>query len=149
MKPGEEKGGTTLRPLCWAESSGTNGAVTYGFPHVILVIDNCKAVANDTTNSNQMNKTRRFLPKIYLYELANLIFELPYCRINGITGRNIAARQTASTYLKDRVRMDVLTEHNLGKEKLFAHPRFIRLLTTESNTWEPFRNQLNSNAPTD
>ncbi len=92
---------------------------------------------------------KKFLPKIYSHELANLIFELPYCRINNITDRNIAARQTASTYLKELVRMDVLIEHNLGREKLFAQPRFIRLLTTDSNTWEPFPNQFKGNAPTE
>ena len=92
---------------------------------------------------------KKSLPKIYSHELANLIFELPYCRINNLTDRNIAARQTASTYLKELVRMDVLIEHNLGREKLFAHPRFIRLLTTDSNIWEPFPNQLKSNAPTE
>jgi Fic family protein len=91
---------------------------------------------------------KNFLPKIYSYELSNLIFELPYCRINNLTDRNIAARQTASNYLKDLVRMDVLTEHNHGREKLFAHPRFIRLLTTDSNTWEPFRNEPNCTSST-
>ena len=41
---------------------------------------------------------RAQLPKIYSYELVQLIFEQPYCRISNLVERDIAKRQTASTY---------------------------------------------------
>ncbi|NQV25488.1 MAG: Fic family protein [Rhodopirellula sp.] len=77
-------------------------------------------------------------PKVYSYELVNLIFELPYCRIVNVTDREIAARQTASTYLKKLVKIGVLVERQVGREKLFIHPRLMTLLTRDSNDWQPF-----------
>jgi Fic family protein len=81
---------------------------------------------------------RQKAPKVYSYELVNLIFELPYCRIANVTDREIAARQTASTYLKKLVTIGVLTERQVGREKLFIHPRLMTLLTRDSNDWQPF-----------
>ena len=61
---------------------------------------------------------RRAAPKIYSHELVELIFELPYCRIQNLTQRDIAQRQTASVYLKELVRLGVLEEKAVGREKL-------------------------------
>jgi Fic family protein len=72
-------------------------------------------------------------PKIYSHELVNLIFELPYCRIQNVTERKIAGRQTASVYLKELVRTGVLEEKAVGREKLFIHPKLMRLLTRDAN----------------
>lgn len=81
---------------------------------------------------------RRSLPKIYSYELVNLIFELPYCRIQNVTARGIAGRQTASVYLKELTRIGVLQEKSVGREKIFIHPKLLRLLTLESNITQPY-----------
>lgn len=78
------------------------------------------------------------LPKIYSYELVDTIFELPYCRINNITEKGIAKRQTASQYLKELVRIGVLIEIPSSKEKLFVHPKLMRLLTQDVNTFDPY-----------
>ena len=51
---------------------------------------------------------RQQLPKIYSRELAELIFENPYCRIRDLVEANIAKRQTASAYLKAMVTADIL-----------------------------------------
>ncbi|KFZ30653.1 addiction module protein [Pseudidiomarina salinarum] len=72
---------------------------------------------------------RTELPKIYSYELVQLIFEQPYCRISNLVERGIAKRQTASTYLKDLVDIGVLEEVPSGKEKLFVHPKLMQLMT--------------------
>lgn len=77
-------------------------------------------------------------PKIYSYELVNTIFELPYCRISSITEKGIGHRQTVSNYLKNLVEIGVLAEYPSGKEKLFVHPKLMRLLTEDSNTFEPY-----------
>ncbi len=81
---------------------------------------------------------RQRLPKTYSRELVDLIFERPYCRIGNVTERGIAKRQTASVYLKQLVGIGVLTEHAVSKEKLFLHPKLMRLLTEETNDLERY-----------
>jgi Fic family protein len=78
------------------------------------------------------------LPKIYTLELINLIFELPYCRIQNVVDAKIAERQAASRYLKQFVEIGVLEERTLGREKLFIHPKLLRLLTRESNNFSAY-----------
>ncbi|GGN19741.1 MULTISPECIES: protein adenylyltransferase Fic [Marinomonas] len=73
------------------------------------------------------------LPKIYSYELVQLIFEQPYCRINNLVEKDIAKRQTASTYLKKLTDIGVLKEVSVGKEKLFVHPKLMQLMIQDSN----------------
>jgi len=84
--------------------------------------------------------TRKYIKvsasKIYSYELANIIFELPYCRIANLIERGIAQRQTASRYLKTLVEIGVLVEVQSAREKLFVNPKFMRLLTQETNSFE-------------
>ena len=97
-----------------------------------------KIAAIRNLQSDTVDHMKSSLPKVYSHELANLIFELPYCRISNLSDRGIAARQTASTYLKELVRIGILIEYPWGREKLFAHPRLIEVLTTDTNTWKPF-----------
>lgn len=86
------------------------------------------------------NYVRTELPKIYSRELIDTIFEQPYCRISNIVEAEIAKRQTASEYLKKLVRIGVLEELRLGRERLFVHPKLIQLLTSDSNQVEPYNN---------
>ncbi len=81
---------------------------------------------------------RQQLPKIYSYELVQLIFEQPYCRISNLVERDIAKRQTASGYLRQLVDVGVLDEVVSGKEKLFVHPRLMQLMTQDSNDFKAF-----------
>lgn len=76
---------------------------------------------------------RQQLPKIYSYELVSLIFELAHCRIANVVNAGIAKRQSASMYLKQLVEIGVLIEVTVGKEKLFIHPKLMRLLTNDNN----------------
>ena len=71
--------------------------------------------------------------KIYSRELVELIFEQPYCRIANIPAAGIAGRQAASRYLKRLVEIGVLEETSIGNDKLFVHPKLMRLLTQDSN----------------
>lgn len=82
---------------------------------------------------------KREAPKIYSYELVDTIFELPYCRITNLVEKGIAKRQTASVYLKELERIGVLVEHPRTKEKLFVHPKLMRLLTRDRNEFESYR----------
>lgn len=84
---------------------------------------------------------RRAAPQIYSYELVNLIFERPYCRISDLEVAGIAKRQAASRYLKQLVNIGVLEERSVGKEKLFVHPKFLQLLTREGNEFLLYPNE--------
>lgn len=92
-----------------------------------------KALMEQTTSYIRLT-----LPKIYSYELVQLIFEQPYCRITNLVEQNIAKRQTASNYLKQLVECGVLQEVTSGKEKLFVHPRLMHLMTQDSNQFTDF-----------
>jgi len=76
---------------------------------------------------------RSKLPKIYTRELVDVIFEQPYCRISDLAEKGIAKRQSASRYLKELVGAGVLNELGVGKEKLFIHPKLMRLLSRDGN----------------
>jgi Fic family protein len=76
------------------------------------------------------------LPKMYSFELVQVIFEQPYCRIANLVEKDIAKRQTASVYLKQLVDIGVLQEQQVGKEKLFVHPKLMQLMTLDNNQFE-------------
>ncbi len=97
-----------------------------------------KIAALRRLQAHTVEHVRRAMPKIYSHELVNLVFELPYCRIQNLTQRDIAGRQTASVYLKELVRAGVLEERAVGREKLFIHPKLMKLLTKDSNAFEPY-----------
>jgi len=77
-------------------------------------------------------------PKIYSRELVDLIFDLPYCRIQNLVERNLAGRQAASRYLKQLVEIGVLEERTVGRNKLFIHPKLMQLLTRDDNLVTPY-----------
>lgn len=76
---------------------------------------------------------QRKIPKIYSRELVDVIFNQPYCRIANVVEAGIAERQAASRYLKAMAEVGVLDEQAAGREKLFVHPKLLRLLTQEAN----------------
>jgi Fic family protein len=81
---------------------------------------------------------RQRLPKLYRHELVSLLFERPYCRIADITERGLAKRQTASVYLKQLAAIGVLAEVPTSKEKLFVHPKLMRVLTEDGADFERY-----------
>lgn len=90
-------------------------------------IEMIKALMEET---GQKIKTEN--PKLYSYELIQVIFEQPYCRIQNLIEKNVAKRQTASSYLKELVKMEILTEASIGKEKLFINQRLLELMNAET-----------------
>ena len=75
------------------------------------------------------------MPKTYTWELVELLFKQPYCRIGNIVDVGIAKRQTASVYLKQLCDVGILKEVKSGRENIFVHPKYIELLTGEENVW--------------
>ena len=82
--------------------------------------------------------SRSQLGRIYSYELVSLVFELPYCRIQDVVDAGIAGRQAASRQLKQLVDCEVLTDMTIGREKLFVHPKLLKLLTKNNNKFKPY-----------
>ena len=82
---------------------------------------------------------REQLPKIYSRELVDTIFQQPYCRISNLVDADIAKRQTASAYLKKLVSIGVLIERQIGRERLFVHPKLIQLVSEEGNDFVPYQ----------
>ncbi|MGD9668378.1 MAG: Fic family protein [Hyphomicrobiaceae bacterium] len=62
--------------------------------------------------------------------LLDVLFSQPYCRISDLVDAGIAKRQTASEYLKTLVRLGVLDEVKIGREKLFVNTKLRELLMT-------------------
>lgn len=96
-------------------------------------IDAIRLLSADT-----VEYVRKKLPKVHSLELINVIFERPYCRIQNLVEAKIAERQAASRYLKQLAEIGVLEEQTLGREKLFLHPKFLKLLIRESNTFAEY-----------
>ena len=80
--------------------------------------------------------------KIYTRELVDMLFEQPYCRIQNLVAADIAKRQTASVYLKQLADLGMLREVKVGREKLFIHPNFVRLLTSDDHPILPYGDDL-------
>ncbi len=78
-------------------------------------------------------------PKIYSHELVDVLFVQPYARIQNLVESGVAKRQTASVYLKQLAELGMLRELKVGREKLFVHPNFIRLLTSDDHPVLPYR----------
>lgn len=82
---------------------------------------------------------RQHSPKTYSRELVDVIFSQPYCRIQNVVEAGIAKRETAARYLRELVDVGVLQEQRMGKEKLFLHPAYLRLLADNTHAVQPYR----------
>ena len=101
-------------------------------------LDHWQGASHPRAAINDGRIRARSRSKAHSHELMNLIFELPYFRIQTVTERKIAVRQTASNYLKELVRVGVPEEKVVSREKLFIHPKLMRLLTRERNTGDSY-----------
>lgn len=116
-------------------------------PWLLFILDGVESTAAWTTakintirrlEEHTAATVRKGAPKIYSRELVGLLFEQPYCRISNLESAHIAKRQTASKYLKALVDLGVLEEHQTGREKLFIHPKLVRLLSDDAHEFEPY-----------
>jgi Fic family protein len=116
-------------------------------PWILYVLKGVQETAAWTTKkiaairdlqATTIDHVKKAAPKIYSRELVDLIFELPYCRIQNVVEKEIAERQAASRYLKQLAEIGVLKEVAVGREKLFIHPKLVQLLTRDSNRITPY-----------
>jgi len=66
-------------------------------------------------------------------DVLDVLFTQPYCRIKDLVDAGVAKRQTAAVYLKTLAGLGVVEELKIGREKLFLHKKFLRLLTTDGS----------------
>lgn len=92
-----------------------------------------KILAIRELHANTTEFMKTYAPKIYSRELVDVIFEMPYCRINNVVDKGLMTRQTASNHLKKLVEIGVLNEAQTGKEKLFINPKLMQLLQNHDN----------------
>lgn len=85
-----------------------------------------------------VNHVRAREPSIYTRELVEQLFVQPYCRISNLVDAGVGHRETVSKYLKTLCDIGVLEERKVGREKLFVNPRFLHLLTADSNKYAKF-----------
>ena len=113
-------------------------------PWVMFILDGVEETCTWTTEKIKairelMEHTAEFvqskMPKTYTWELVELLFKQPYCRIGNLVEAGIAKRQTASVYLKQLCDAGILKEVKSGRENIFVHPKYIELLTGEENVW--------------
>ena len=125
---------------------------------ILFILDGVEETCTWTTDKIKsirelMEHTAEFvqtnLPKIYSWELVELLFKQPYCRIGNLVDAGIAKRQTASVYLKQLCDLGVLREVKSGRENIFVHPKYIELLTGEENVWVYYAGVETANAAQD
>jgi Fic family protein len=111
---------------------------------ILFILDGVQQTCTWTTEKIKairelMEHTAEFmhksLPKIYTWELNEILFKQPYCRIGNLVEADIAKRQTASVYLKQLCELGILKEVKSGRENIFVHPKYIELLTGDENVW--------------
>jgi Fic family protein len=101
-----------------------------------------KIAAIRTLSGFTIDYVKQKAPKIYSRELVDMIFDLPYCRIQNLVEKNIAGRQAASRYLKQLADIGVLEERTIGREKLFIHPKLMHLLTRDDNAVSSYEHPI-------
>lgn len=114
---------------------------------LLYILEGIEATARWTTDkiaairaleTHTREHIQKRLPKLYSRELVELIFTQPYCRIGNLVDSGIAKRQAASKYLKELASIDVLVETQVGREKLFIHPRLLELFQQEANVFRHY-----------
>lgn len=105
--------------------------------------DKIRAIQHLHANATDFVRARA--PKIYSRELVDALFVQPYCRIQNLVDGGIAKRQTASVYLKQLTDLGMLVEVKVGREKLFLHPNFVRLLTSDDHPVLPYGSTASRN----
>lgn len=115
---------------------------------IIYMLDAVEQTAQWTTSKIRaikelMDHTLEYVsdasPKIYRYELIELIFVQPYCRINYLTEAGIAKRQTASNYLRELCKIGVVEEFKSGRDKLFIHTKYLDLLIDDHHKFKSYK----------
>jgi Fic family protein len=114
-------------------------------PWILFMLDGVESTARWTTEKvgaihDLIDATAQYVrdaaPKIYSRELIDAIFTQAYCRIGNVVELKVAKREAASKYLQQLVRIGILREEKVGREKLFLNFRYLQLLGSDENYYE-------------
>ncbi|MFH5232357.1 Fic family protein [Antrihabitans spumae] len=67
-------------------------------------------------------------------ELRSILFEQPYCRIRTVVERCRVSRPTATSWLDDLAKADLLQDMKVGRDRLFINREFLELLVRAEPT---------------
>ncbi len=97
-----------------------------------------------------MDETTRYVrsvaPKMP-HAVIEQIFTQPYCRIGNLVEQGIAARHTASAYLKELAGLGVLEEEKVGRDKLFLHRKYLDVLFGDEHGFLPYARPAEAATP--
>ncbi|MBT9546263.1 MAG: Fic family protein [Candidatus Sericytochromatia bacterium] len=74
------------------------------------------------------HKMRNEVPKIYSQDLINNLFRHPYTKIDFVVSELGVHRNTATKYLDELVRIELLSKHKIGKDNFFLNDALFQLL---------------------
>ena len=75
------------------------------------------------------DKVKTEAKTIYSYELIEMLFSQPYCKIGFLVDAKIASRNTASKYLNTLEELGILTKEQSGNEILYLNKDLYKLLS--------------------
>jgi Fic family protein len=94
----------------------------------VLTLNRVNAIFN--LFNETLEKVKTEASDIYSYELVEILFHQPYCKIAFLVDSNIAARNTAGKYLSKLEELGILRMEKSGKENLYLNVKLYDLLTT-------------------
>ncbi len=99
---------------------------------------NAKIAATRRLFAHTTELIRARAARLYSYELVEVIFTQPYCRIADLVDAGVAKRQTASRYLQVLCELGVLEERKVGRDKLYVHLKLLDLLTADHHEFDRY-----------
>jgi len=93
----------------------------------VLTLNKVDAIYN--LFNETLEKVKTEAKDIYSYELVEILFHQPYCKIAFLVDAKIASRNTAAKYLSKLEELDILRMEKSGREKLFLNVKLYDLLT--------------------
>ena len=91
--------------------------------YTIMKVTNIKDLLDKT-----IIKVQKESPKIYRKEFVELLFEMPYSKIDYVVARLNVERKAASRYLKELEEIGVLESQKVGREILYINKELIGIL---------------------
>jgi Fic family protein len=97
----------------------------------LTTLDTIKAII--TLKENNLQRIKGISQKLPAYELNELIFSFPYVKIKTLIDKNIAKRQTASSYLQQLSEKGILHVLKYGKEIYYINHKLMDILSGRLN----------------
>jgi len=93
----------------------------------VLTLNKVNAIFN--LFNKTLEKVKSDADAIYSYELVEMLFHQPYCKISFLVDSGLASRNTAGKYLSKLEKLGILKKEKSGKENLYLNVKLYDLLT--------------------